>query len=101
MWESLLNNAKPAAALEPMIASLNKNQPVPQVLAREPEYMVDQLKNFYLLPVLGSDDVFTDTGFQVRVLNVASVSEKGSASAPAKSTDEKNMMKASLRRWCS
>lgn len=91
--ESLLNNAKPAAALEPMIASLNKNQPVPQVLAREPEYMVDQLKNFYLLPVLGSDDVFTDTGFQVRVLNVASVSEKGSASAPAKSTDEKNMMK--------
>lgn len=91
--ESLLNNTKPAAALEPMIASLNKNQPVPQVLAREPEYMVDQLKNFYLLPVLGSDDVFTDTGFQVRVLNVASVSEKGSASAPAKSTDEKNMMK--------
>lgn len=91
--ESLLNNAKPAAALEPMIASLNQKKPVPQVLAREPEYMVDQLKNFYLLPVLGSDDVFTDTGFQVRVLNVASVSEKGSANAPAKSTDEKNMMK--------
>jgi hypothetical protein len=29
----------------------------------------------------------------VRVLNVASVSEKASASTPAKPTDEKNMMK--------
>ncbi|WP_288820978.1 vWA domain-containing protein [uncultured Leclercia sp.] len=91
--ESLLNNPKPAAALEPMVASLNQHKPVPQVLAREPDYMVDQLKNFYLLPVLGSDDVFTDTGFQVRVLNVASVTEKGSTAAPAKATDEKNMMK--------
>ena len=91
--ESLLNNAKPAAALEPMIASLNQKKPVPQVLAREPDYMVDQLKNFYLLPVLGSDDIFTDTGFQVRVLNVASVSENGSATTSAKATDEKNMMK--------
>jgi len=91
--ESLLNNPKPAAALEPMVASLNQHKPVPQVLAREPDYMVDQLKNFYLLPVLGSDDVFTDTGFQVRVLNVASVTEKASTAAPAKATDEKNMMK--------
>lgn len=91
--ESLLNNPKPAAALEPMVASLNQHKPVPQVLAREPDYMVDQLKNFYLLPVIGSDDVFTDTGFQVRVLNVASVTEKASTAAPAKATDEKNMMK--------
>lgn len=91
--ESLLNNPKPAAALEPMVASLNQHKPVPQVLAREPDYMVDQLKNFYLLPVLGSDDVFTDTGFQVRVLNVASVTDKASTAAPAKATDEKNMMK--------
>jgi len=90
--ESLLNNPKPAAALDPLLANLKSNKPVPQVLAKEPDYMVDQQKNFYLLPVLGSDDVFTDSGFQVRVLNVASVSEKAPEKA-AKAADEKNMMK--------
>jgi hypothetical protein len=37
--------------------------------------------------------VFTDTGFQVRVLNVASVSEKSPAKKAASAADEKNMMK--------
>ena len=69
--EAILNSKKPSAMLDPLLTRLKHNQPVPQVLAREPDYMVDQLKNFYLLPVLGSDDIFTDTGFQVRVLNVA------------------------------
>ncbi|WP_227319061.1 vWA domain-containing protein [Cedecea davisae] len=90
--EKILNNPKPATALDPLLANLKNHKPTPEVLAREPEYMVDQLKNFYLLPVLGSDDVFTDTGFQVRLLNVASVSEKPKA-AKAAAGDEKNMMK--------
>ncbi|TDT52378.1 hypothetical protein DFO53_3543 [Enterobacter sp. AG5470] len=92
--EKILNNEKPAAVLDPILSSLKSQKPVPQVLAREPEYMVDQQKNFYLLPVLGSDDVFTDTGFQVRLLNVASVSEKAKAGSAAKAnaSDEKNMM---------
>ncbi|QHM71895.1 vWA domain-containing protein [Mixta intestinalis] len=91
--ETLLNNPDPAAALDPILKDLQNQKPVPQVLAREPDYMVNQLKSFYLLPVLGSDDVFTDTGYQVRVLNVASVSEKGSAAAAGKTPDDKNMMK--------
>ncbi|WP_240559203.1 hypothetical protein [Pectobacterium brasiliense] len=64
--ESILNSKKPSAMLDPLLTRLKNKQPVPQVLAREPDYMVDQLKNFYLLPVLGSDDIFTDTGFQGR-----------------------------------
>ncbi|MFJ5399414.1 vWA domain-containing protein [Pectobacterium brasiliense] len=99
--EAILNSKKPSAMLDPLLTRLKNKQPVPQVLAKEPDYMVDQLKNFYLLPVLGSDDIFTDTGFQVRVLNVASVSEKanattgvgGSPSDEKNGQNEKNMMK--------
>ncbi|AJZ88320.1 hypothetical protein BBAD15_g3144 [Beauveria bassiana D1-5] len=90
--EKILNSPKPATILDPLLANLKSQKPTPEVLAREPDYMVDQLKNFYLLPVLGSDDVFTDTGFQVRLLNVASVSEKAKTGNAA-TGDEKNMMK--------
>lgn len=90
--EKIINSNKPADALNPILASLKNNQPVPQVLAREPDNMVNQQKNFYLLPVLGSEEAFTDSGFQVRLLNVASVSEKTHAQKNGKS-DDKNMLK--------
>ncbi|MGJ0635992.1 vWA domain-containing protein [Xenorhabdus bovienii] len=98
--EKILNNAKPATQLQPLLNDLKAGKSVPSVLAREPDYMIDQQKNFYLLPVLGSDDIFTDTGYQVRVLNVASVSEAGKTASAlsGKNTStspdkEKNMMK--------
>jgi len=105
--EKILNSPHPDTLVKPLQEQLKANQPNPEILAREPDNMVDQLKNFYLLPVLESDDVFTDSGFQVRVLNVASVTEQskakpqaagaasGTAAAggPAGKTDEQNMMK--------
>ncbi|MDE1480863.1 vWA domain-containing protein [Xenorhabdus bovienii] len=98
--EKILNNAKPATQLQPLLSDLKAGKSVPSVLAREPDYMIDQQKNFYLLPVLGSDDIFTDTGYQVRVLNVASVSEAGKTAsvlsgknASTSPDKEKNMMK--------
>ncbi|MGJ0628292.1 vWA domain-containing protein [Xenorhabdus bovienii] len=98
--EKILNNAKPATQLQPLLNDLKAGKSVPSVLAREPDYMIDQQKNFYLLPVLGSDDIFTDTGYQARVLNVASVSEAGKTASAlsGKNTStspdkEKNMMK--------
>ncbi|MDE9535707.1 VWA domain-containing protein [Xenorhabdus bovienii] len=98
--EKILNNAKPATQLQPLLNDLKAGKSVPSVLAREPDYMIDQQKNFYLLPVLGSDDIFTDTGYQVRVLNVASVSEAGKTAsvlsgknASTSPDKEKNMMK--------
>ncbi|MCP9269556.1 VWA domain-containing protein [Xenorhabdus sp. XENO-1] len=98
--EKILNNAKPATQLQPLLNDLKAGKTVPSVLAREPDYMIDQQKNFYLLPVLGSDDIFTDTGYQVRVLNVASVSEAGKTAgalsgknASTSPDKEKNMMK--------
>src|SRR5471030_303940 len=106
--EKILNSPHPDTLVKPLQAQLKANQSNPDVLAREPDYMIDQLKNFYLLPVLDSDDVFTDTGFQVRVLNVASVTEQNSAKPQgaaqntgdaqnaadgAAKTDEQNMLK--------
>ncbi|MDC9622685.1 VWA domain-containing protein [Xenorhabdus sp. XENO-7] len=98
--EKILNNAKPATQLQPLLNDLKAGKSVPSVLAREPDYMIDQQKNFYLLPVLGSDDIFTDTGYQVRVLNVASVSEAGKTASALSGKNaspspdkEKNMMK--------
>ncbi|OTA20370.1 von Willebrand factor, type A [Xenorhabdus beddingii] len=110
--ERLLNSPKPATQLQPLLHELKAGKSVPSVLAREPDYMIDQHKHFYLLPVLDSDDIFTDTGYQVRVLNVASVSEagkggksgqnKGTGSSPDKEhqenkghqgNKEKNMMR--------
>ncbi|WP_408646918.1 vWA domain-containing protein [Xenorhabdus lircayensis] len=85
--EKILNSPNPATQLQPLLGELKTGKTVPSVLAREPDYMIDQHKNFYLLPVLDSDDIFTDTGYQVRVLNVASVSE---ASKVAKSGQNKD-----------
>lgn len=74
--ETILNDKEPEKLFNPLLSKLDKKQVVPQVLAREPEYAIDQQKNFYLLPVLNAEEVFTENGFRVRVLNVASVSKQ-------------------------
>ncbi len=91
--ETILNSKQPAKLVTPLQADLAAHKNNPQVLAREPNYMIDQLKNFYLLPVLDSDEVFTDNGFRVRVLNVASVTEPGKAKPQGTPADEQNMLK--------
>jgi len=72
--ETLLEQENPQTLLAPILANLQDKGNDPAVLAREPEHAVDIAKNFYLLPVLEAEEVFTEKGFQVRLLNVASVS---------------------------
>jgi serine/threonine-protein kinase PpkA len=43
------------------------------VISIEPETYVDPNKNFYLLPILDFDEVYLDSGYLARVLNVAAV----------------------------
>jgi len=84
----------PAAQLKPIRANLAAQGQDAKVLAREPDYAVDLEKNFYLLPVLEAKEVFTEQGFQVRLLNVASVTandKAGPTSAPA--NQEQHMLK--------
>lgn len=69
-------DAKPI--LKPIRDKLAANGRDPRVVAQEPPYAVDLQQNFYLLPVLGAEETFTESGFQVRLLNVASVSKSDS-----------------------
>ena len=43
------------------------------VIAKEPDTYVDPNREFYLLPILGYDQVYLDSGYKTTVLNVAAV----------------------------
>jgi len=70
----LLEQEDPQKQLAPILTNIKAGGRDPAVLAREPDYAVDMAKNFYLLPVLEAEEVFSEQGFRVRLLNVASVS---------------------------
>ena len=78
--QKVLDMADPSREIAPLRAKLSKGQTVPGVLAQEPAYFVDMQKQFYLLPILGGEQVMTEGGFHTTLLNVASVS-KNSAQA--------------------
>ncbi|MCM0036046.1 MAG: VWA domain-containing protein [Burkholderiaceae bacterium] len=81
--EKILDASDPAAAYAPILDSMTKVGRNPQVVAREPELYVDFRKNFYLLPILQAEEVMSDGGFNVRLLEVASVSRQDPAADPA------------------
>lgn len=81
--EKILDSSDPAAAYAPIIDSMSKVGRNPQVVAREPELFVDFRKNFYLLPILQAEEVMSDAGFNVRLLEVASVSRQDPSANPA------------------
>lgn len=92
--EQLFAKEDPAPLLKPILANLKSQGRDPAVVAREPDYAVDLAKNFYLLPVLDAEETFTEKGFQVRLLNVASVTgAESSDAAKGAGTSEANTLK--------
>lgn len=89
--ENILDSQNPAAAVEPLRASLKSKNTAQSVLAQEPEFYIDLQKQFYLLPILSGEEVMTEEGFRARVLNVASVSKD--AGNPAAAPDVTNQLK--------
>jgi len=81
--EKILDSADPAAAYAPILDSMSKTGRDPLVIAREPELFVDFRKNFYLLPILQAEEVMSDGGFNIRLLEVASVSRQDPSANPA------------------
>ena len=81
--EKILDSSDPAAAYAPIFDSMAKVGRNPQIVAKEPELYVDFRKNFYLLPILEAKEVMSDSGFNVRLLEVASVSRQDPAANPA------------------
>lgn len=89
--ENILDSQNPAAAVEPLRASLKSKNTAQSVLAQEPEFYIDLQKQFYLLPILSGEEVMTEEGFRARVLNVASVSKDDGN--PAAAPDVTNQLK--------
>ncbi|MDO9617514.1 MAG: vWA domain-containing protein [Pseudomonas sp.] len=95
--EELFAKEDPTPLLKPIQNNMKDKGRDPAVVAREPDYAVDLAKNFYLLPVLDAEEVYTEKGFQVRLLNVASVSaepsDKSKADASNATANEANTLK--------
>ena len=83
--EKITDSATPAQTYSPILENMKKSERDPAVVAREPELFVDLKKNFYLLPILQAEDIKSDAGFNLRVLEVASVSKQDPNANPATS----------------
>jgi hypothetical protein len=81
--EKILDSADPSSTYAPILDRMSKTGRDPLVVAREPELFVDFRKNFYLLPILQAEEVMSDGGFNVRLLEVASVSRQDPNANPA------------------
>jgi len=93
MPERLLAQEDPRPLLNPILNNLKTRGRDPAVVAREPEHAVDMEQNFYLLPVLEAEEIFTEQGFRVRLLNVASVSANPTPNVPVSAENEANTLK--------
>ena len=83
--EKITDSSTPAQTFAPILENMKKTGRDPAVVAREPELFVDLKKNFYLLPILQAEEIKSDAGFNLRVLEVASVSKQDPNANPATS----------------
>lgn len=80
----ILEAEEPAGIVEPIYASMTNGPGDSRILSVEPPEHVDINKNFYLLPVLESEEIYSGSGRTVRLLQVASVTRRdGSADVPS------------------
>jgi serine/threonine-protein kinase PpkA len=83
--EKIADSETPAQTYAPILENMKKTGRDPAVVAREPELFVDLKKNFYLLPILQAEEIKSDAGFDLRLLEVASVSKQDPNANPATS----------------
>lgn len=91
--DELLGTETPAPIMNSVLESLKKTGRDPRVVSKEPDVAVDIQKQFYLLPVLEAEEVFTEQGFRVRALEVASVSKAPAAAAKPAAQPVQNQLK--------
>ena len=83
--EGVLDASNPSSVYTPILDNMKNTGRDLRVVAREPELFVDFKKNFYLLPILQAEEVMSDSGFNVRLLEVASVSRQDAGANSAAS----------------
>jgi serine/threonine-protein kinase PpkA len=81
----LLRKADPGAEVDKLRGAALAGQPSP-VIAVEPENFVDVSKHFYLLPILGAENVLSEQGYPMRLLDVVSLPAEPQR-PPAAATD--------------
>lgn len=73
----IVASTDPKAQTDQLYASLAQTQKADGVVAEEPENYVDFSKNFYLLPILSSqEELFGSDDMPVNLLEIASVTDK-------------------------
>lgn len=81
---SIVSNDDPASVAQRVYESLGQTGKASHVVSQEPETYVDFSKNFYLLPILDSSyEEFADDWMPVRLLKIASVTDKEATAAAA------------------
>lgn len=78
---ALVEVADGAAKAQALDKELDSKGSAAGVIAREPKEYVDYREQFYLLPILGSEETMFDDGTYTRELEVASVVKKDDAGA--------------------
>lgn len=91
--DKIIEADDPKTLVQSIRQSLATNNVHPAVLAQEPAEHIDAKKNFYLLPILQSEEVMNASGFYERLLEVASVSKKQSTIKKSDITDNKEKSK--------
>lgn len=71
--EEIITASDPKKEIEPIRKKIQTGENDARILSIEPEKPIDINKNFYLLPILNSEEVYTEIGEQI-MLEVASVS---------------------------
>ncbi len=83
--QKIIESKDPAPHVDALNKSLDASGKAPGVVAREPADYTDISKNFYLLPVLSSEETMFDDGSYARELEIASVTKEGIKGASDKS----------------
>lgn len=65
----------PAEVVAPLVKKIEQGETDERVVAMEPDKFVDINEQFYLLPILDFDEVYTTAGHKVKTLQVASVTK--------------------------
>jgi hypothetical protein len=73
---ALLESEDPASEVRPLVNTIEAGGHDPRIVAVEPKEFIDINKQFYLLPILDFEEVYTESGYGVIALKVASVSKQ-------------------------
>lgn len=84
--QSIVSDKNPGARAAALQQDLQKDGHASHVIAQEPETYIDHKKNFYLLPILSSEESMFDDGFYTLELEVASVTKDDPKSQQPKSS---------------